>query len=344
MLAGVLLTLVGLADVVRARTGTDAAPRRVLTTTVIVLLWAAVATVAVLGLGLAVWSVLVTVVLAALWVATTIPVRSGGAPGGRDQALPWLRRSGSWPAVLLAVAVAVLLLYALAKQPLAIATIEQFTATGFVERALLTQACLAGGWLLLRRARFPSLGGVLLTLGLARFVWFDLLLLSPVLVPQQVGGIPLLNAAVLHAAAVAAWAWTLAPARPIRTGAALATLVALLATVRQAAHGSLMTGPVSTAENGGYSAILLGAALFWLWRGISTGARDLRIAGLSLLTVVTFKVFLIDAAALDGVLRILSFLALGIALIGIGWAYSRFLGGHGKTAAPTPDTAVSTSA
>lgn len=111
MLAGVLLTLVGLADVVRARTGTDAAPRRVLTTTVIVLLWAAVATVAVLGLGLAVWSVLVAVVLAALWVATTTPVRSGGAPGGRDRALPWLRRSGSWPAVLLAVAVAVLLLW-----------------------------------------------------------------------------------------------------------------------------------------------------------------------------------------------------------------------------------------
>jgi len=112
MLAGVLLTLVGLADVVSARTGTDAAPRRVLTTTVIVLLWAAVTTVTVLGLGVAVGSVLVTVVLAALWVATTVPVRSGGAPGGRDRALPWLRRSGSWPAVLLAVAVAVLLLWA----------------------------------------------------------------------------------------------------------------------------------------------------------------------------------------------------------------------------------------
>jgi hypothetical protein len=112
MLAGVLLTLVGLADVVRARTGTDAAPRRGLTATVIVLLWVAATTVAVLGLGLAVWSVLVAVVLAALWVATTIPVRSAGAPGGRDRALPWLRRSGSWPAVLLAVAVAVLLLWA----------------------------------------------------------------------------------------------------------------------------------------------------------------------------------------------------------------------------------------
>jgi uncharacterized membrane protein len=44
-----------------------------------------------------------------------------------------------------------------------------------------------------------------------------------------------------------------------------------------------------------------------------------------LLTLVTFKVFLVDAAALDGLLRILSFLALGVALIGISWAYSRFL-------------------
>lgn len=121
MLAGVLLTLVGLADVVRARTGTDAAPRRVLTTIVVVLLWVAATAVAVLGLGLAVWSVLVTVVLAAAWVATTIPVRSGGGAGSRDRALPWLRRSGSWPAALLAVAVAVLLLWAPAAD-----------ATGFV--------------------------------------------------------------------------------------------------------------------------------------------------------------------------------------------------------------------
>ncbi|MBB5711932.1 DUF2339 domain-containing protein [Sphingomonas xinjiangensis] len=242
----------------------------------------------------------------------------------------------------LAIAVAVLLLYALTKQPLALATLDRFAAAGFLERALLTQACLAAGWLLLRARRFPSLGGVLLTLGLARFVWFDLLLLSPVFVPQQVGGIPLLNAAVLHAAAVAAWLWTLAPTRPIRTGAALATLVALLAAVRQAAHGSLMTGAVSTPENGGYSAVLLGAALFWLWRGIATGARDLRIAGLALLTAVTFKVFLVDAAALDGVLRILSFLALGIALIGIGWAYNRFLGTHAEAAAPSLDAAAST--
>jgi len=36
-------------------------------------------------------------------------------------------------------------------------------------------------------------------------------------------------------------------------------------------------------------------------------------------------VFLVDAAALEGVLRILSFLGLGLALIAIGWAYGRFM-------------------
>jgi len=224
-----------------------------------------------------------------------------------------------------AIGMGILLLYALAKQPLAIATPERFAAIGFVERALLTQACLAAGWYLLRSRRFPSLATILLGLGLLRLVWFDLLIFNPAIETQAVGGIPLLNAAVLHAALAAFWLWTLPAKRAWRAGAALLTIVAALAFVRQATHGALLVGPVTTLENGGYSAALLGVALFWLWRGITAGVHDLRIAGLALLTLVTFKVFLVDAAALDGVLRILSFLALGITLIGISWAYSRFL-------------------
>ncbi|MES2986876.1 MAG: DUF2339 domain-containing protein [Pseudomonadota bacterium] len=231
---------------------------------------------------------------------------------------------------IIAAMLGVLLLYALAKQPLAIDTPERFLAWGFIERAILTQACLAAGWLLLTRNKIPILGRALLILGLARLVWFDLLTLNPALVAQSVGGIPLLNAATLHAALAAFWLWTLPADRTIRAGAAALTLVAVLATIRQVAHGDLLTGPIGTAENTGYSAALLGVSLFWLWRGITAAKHDLRVAGLALLTLVTFKVFLIDAAALDGLLRILSFLGLGLALIGIGWAYNRFLG---KTAA-----------
>lgn len=224
-----------------------------------------------------------------------------------------------------AIGIGILLLYALAKHALAVATLPRFLMLGFFERALLTQLCLGTGWALLRRGRLVSLGGVLFTLGLCRLAWFDLLVMSPVVEPQSVGPLPLLNAAVLHTGLAAFWLWTLPPRRPLRIGAALLTLVAALAAVRQAAHGDLLTGPIGRGENGGYSAVLLGVALFWLWRGIGAGKHDLRIAGLALLTLVTFKVFLIDAAALDGVLRILSFLALGLALIGIGWAYNRFL-------------------
>ncbi|WP_448662385.1 DUF2339 domain-containing protein [Sphingomonas sp. CJ20] len=231
-----------------------------------------------------------------------------------------------------AIGLALMLAYALAKQGLAIDTEARFLAWGFVERAVITQMCLGAGWVLLRRNLAPSLGGVLLMLGLCRFVWFDLIVLNPVFQPQAVGALPLLNAAVLHAALVAFWLWTLAPAQWFRSGAAVATLVAVLAAVRQAAHGTMLTGPVTTGENGGYSAVLLGLALFWLWRGIAAARHDLRLLGLGLLTAATFKVFLIDAAALDGALRILSFLALGLALIGIGWAYGRFLG---KGAAPS---------
>ncbi|WP_307116541.1 DUF2339 domain-containing protein [Sphingomonas kyeonggiensis] len=225
---------------------------------------------------------------------------------------------------LVAIALAILLLYAIAKQLLAISTLPRFLAWGFLERALLTQAFLAAGWWLVRRGKAVVLGHALLALGLFRILWFDLFLLTPLVEPQLVGPLPLLNVVVAHLALASFWLWTLPPRW--RVGAALLALLAVLATVRQATHGSLLTGPIGTAENGGYSAAMLALALFWLWRGITTGARDLRIFGLALLTGVTFKVFLIDAAALDGLLRILSFLGLGLALIGIGWAYGRFVG------------------
>lgn len=229
-------------------------------------------------------------------------------------------------AAILAGTVAMLLLYTLAKQPLAIGTPPRFLAWGFAERALFTQALLATGWALHRAGRLPLLGQALLALGLARLAWFDLLLLNPALVAQQAG--PL---AALHVALAAFWCWTLPR---LRIPAALLSIAAALAAVRWLAHGTLLTGAIGSGENGGYSAALLVLALAWLWRGIAAGRHDLRLAGLGLLTLTTFKVFLVDAAALDGLLRILSFLGLGVALIAIGWTYSRFLGGAGASAAP----------
>ena len=49
----------------------------------------------------------------------------------------------------------------------------------------------------------------------------------------------------------------------------------------------------------------------------------LRAAGMALVALVAGKVFIIDMAGLHGILRALSFIGLGIVLMGIGWAYQR---------------------
>ena len=159
-----------------------------------------------------------------------------------------------------AIGVGILLLYVLAKQPLAIATPERFVSIGFVERALLTQACLAAGWYLLRSRRFPSLATILLGLGLLRLVWFDLLIFNPAIEAQAVGAIPLFNAAVLHAALAAFWLWTLSDKQPWRAGAALLTIVAALALVRQATHG-LIARAIEMLERCAQRRILAGPKL-----------------------------------------------------------------------------------
>ena len=222
------------------------------------------------------------------------------------------------------IAAALLLLYHLAKLPLAIASDARFESLGFIERAAITHALFAAAFLL--RTRLPAIALVLFSLALGRVIWFDLLVLNPLLVAQQVSIFPL----ALHIALTGFWLYRFLP-QPIATRAAIAAaLLTTLAAVRQAAHGGIITGPIGTGENYGYSAALLLLALAGLTLGIRSASRDLRLAGLGLLTFVTVKVFLIDAAALDGLIRILSFLGLGISLIGIGWVYRRFLAARPK--------------
>lgn len=227
----------------------------------------------------------------------------------------------------------------LAKHPAAIVSPSDFIRLGFAERAVFTQLLFAAGWTALRQAKMHSERPVLRTLGwtlaaiaIFRVVWFDLLIHNPVLDPQMVGPVPVANLLVAHLALVALWLWLLAKVASGRLGRLLigsslgAMILTMLALVRQAVQGTLVSGGyVETGENYLYSAGLLALAVGWLAIGIAKQSKLLRVAGLSLLTAVTFKVFLVDAAALAGLLRILSFLGLGIALIGIGWAYGRVI-------------------
>jgi uncharacterized membrane protein len=73
------------------------------------------------------------------------------------------------------------------------------------------------------------------------------------------------------------------------------------------------------------SATWLALALALVAAGIRLPDKALRLAGLILLTATILKVFLLDAAELRGLLRILSFMGLGIALIGMGRLYGTVL-------------------
>ena len=231
-------------------------------------------------------------------------------------------------------------LWLVAKQVANIVSPSDFIRLGFAERAVFTQILFALGWLALGQARarpaWPSLrtvGWVLFGAALFRVLWFDLLVHNPVMDAQVVGPVPVANLLTGHLALVSLWLWLLARDVPPRLslsaqGLSLgAMIVTVLATIRQAVQGTLVSGAdVDTGENYLYSAGLMLLAICWLVLGMKRENKLLRVAGLSLLTVVTLKVFLVDAAALTGLLRILSFLGLGIALIAIGWAYGRVMG------------------
>ncbi|NBB84097.1 MAG: DUF2339 domain-containing protein, partial [Alphaproteobacteria bacterium] len=133
------------------------------------------------------------------------------------------------------------------------------------------------------------------------------------------------------------------PAERARIGGVLALVLAFgwaTLAVRQGFHAPrLFPGAVGTAELWAYSAVWLAFALAMFGAGLVLARRPLRAAGLAVMTLALAKAFLWDAAALDGLWRVASFLGLGIALLLIAWLFQRFVGTaeRATTAAPAPD-------
>lgn len=97
-------------------------------------------------------------------------------------------------------------------------------------------------------------------------------------------------------------------------------------TIRHAFHpDGLDTGRTLDAELYTYSIVWLVIGLIVLLAGIWSGLRPVRLLSGAILIGVVAKVFLVDMANLTGVLRALSFIGLGIVLIGIGLLYQRLL-------------------
>ena len=201
--------------------------------------------------------------------------------------------------------------------------------------AALIALCLAFGAVLLALAEWrqrPVLrwsGFVLLVATtFVALLWQPLMLLFGV----KVGDLPIFDALLLADAAPAAIyavvAWLL-PGRPVlrtiaRVLAALYAFDWVTLEIRHLFQGKVELFAGSTeAEWYAYSVAWLAFAGAGLALGLLRGNRWLRQAGLIGVGLVIAKVFLSDMAELSGVLRALSFLGLGAALVGLGYAYRR---------------------
>jgi uncharacterized membrane protein len=195
---------------------------------------------------------------------------------------------------------------------------------------LATQAA-ASLWLARKTGR-PMLawawriqGGIAFALGCV------LLLVNPAFADLD-GGFVALLFGYLVPALLAALAYRMATMTELRQAlrgyAVLAGFAFIGLAIRDAFHPGAMGLGVSDIDDaelwawsGGW--LLYGAVLMVL--GIRAGSRPLRLWAIGLIGLVTAKAFLIDMAGLTGLWRVLSFLGLGLVLIGLGSVYRRFV-------------------
>ena len=241
----------------------------------------------------------------------------------RDIVPKRLREIGSIVAIVLSLIAA----HSLWKHVFAIVDGVHFVAAGMAERSMweaLLAATAIGAWRL--GARRIAIG--IATTALLHFAWFTGAMHNPLWTDQLVG--PWLVPAYGIAFALL---WLSSHAFPgpgadrARDGMRMALILMLAASLlRQAFHGSLLSeAGVSQTEDIGRSLTAIVIAIGFLQWGIRRTSRDWRIVSLVLMLAAVGKVFLLDAAGLDGLLRIASFAALGFSLIGVGWLYSRYL-------------------
>ncbi|MGQ9370989.1 DUF2339 domain-containing protein [Azospirillum sp. ST 5-10] len=212
---------------------------------------------------------------------------------------------------------------------------------------LLEQGLNAVWWLavalLLYARAAPAAGAttrygwrVLGALGAAQVLLGTMLAANPLWTDAPVGAMPLVNALLpayaLPALLAAGFAGLAARrgARRLALGAGAAGLAAfwmwLALSVRQAFQGTRLAGPApADAELYTQSVVWLAYGAALLAGGLWRGSLALRYASLLVVLATVAKVFLVDMAALTGLWRAVSFLGLGGALIGIGYAYQRFV-------------------
>ena len=90
-------------------------------------------------------------------------------------------------------------------------------------------------------------------------------------------------------------------------------------------HGHVEFGlGIGQAEQYTYSVVWLILATLTIFLGQYMDKDRAVKLGFGLLTVVLLKAFIIDMSSLEGLYRALSFIGLGLSLVGIGWLFQKF--------------------
>jgi uncharacterized membrane protein len=210
-----------------------------------------------------------------------------------------------------------------------------FGEFGFGEAALhlLTLSVQAVTYLhLARRTGRPILLWAGRLLGGAALAYAVLLLLlNPGVTDAEADMVSLL-AAYLAPAAAALLARRYFAEPGVRQALALYALVAgfvwITLVIRRLFHPDglgLFDAEFEDAELWAWSGAWLAYGIALMFQGIRTQERALRLAALGVVGLVCAKVFLIDMSGLTGLWRVLSFLGLGLALIGLGAVQRRFV-------------------
>ncbi|ANU07084.1 DUF2339 domain-containing protein [Paraurantiacibacter namhicola] len=253
------------------------------------------------------------------------------------------KRRAIW-SIAFAAAAVIIAAHVLFKQLFAIGTLEQFVQYGLAERTAWQALLVIGGLGLARlvSARLGKADGLrwagygLAAAGMAHFAWFSMVLHNPLWDAQATGALPVLNLLLVSYGIAGLGVHFLAAGKDggedrrvalARRVAAMVLICAYaLSELRHAFSGSILTAqPMGQTEDLLRSLLGIVLALGFLAWGSRTDQRSWRIGSLVLMLLAVAKVFLVDAAGLEGLLRIASFLALGFSLIGIGWVYSRQL-------------------
>ena len=220
------------------------------------------------------------------------------------------------------------------------------------EQAIYTLIAMAGSAILIALdMRSPSpvfrFGSMIVgLLSVTMVVLQHFALLNPLFTDESTGRIVFFNllllAYLMPALAAGGVAWFARGRRPRWYVALLALLSALLAftyatlSLRRLFQGEFIGGwrEFGQVETYAYSALWLALGVALLVGGVFLRSQVLRIASGALIVVAVAKVFLFDMSELEGVLRALSFIGLGIVLIGIGLFYQRMLTRAGGAATP----------